>query len=244
MLLGRPPFYSSSQETMFNKILNEEFKFNPKISTEANDLLSKMLNKKPNLRISSKEILNHDWFNSNRNPILDQSPNTTQTLSLLMTNLKWFSHENSNRIIIFYYIANFFFQPGCQTDAKNLFRLLDIDKDGNLSEDDIEKSIKKYSLEMSIDDLFKVFDFNQDKLISFSDFVLAVFDTSTINNELLTKVFKALCSNREDFLALPLLNNFPNLIRDDMPNMKSCLESAKISLDQFIDFMLRISNQP
>ena len=244
MLIGRPPFYSRLQENMFNKILNEDFKSNPNISEEANDLLSKMLNKKPESRISSSDIVNHNWFHLNRNKNLDQSLNTIQTLSRLTNNLNRFSSENSERLIFLYYITSHFFQPSSQIDAKNLFILLDIDKDGYLSEDDIKTSLKMYSLDLSIVALLKLFDFNKDGLISFSDFVMAVFDTSKIDDEVLTKVFNFLDLDKENLIAFPLWNYFPNLIRDDSPQLEPSSGSVKLSLKQFIDFMLSINNQP
>ena len=69
MLYGIPPFYSSSNQKMYRRIIKEKvsFKKNPKISNEAKDLILKLLVKKADNRLGAKngslEIISHPWFN-------------------------------------------------------------------------------------------------------------------------------------------------------------------------------------
>lgn len=52
-------------QDLFNKIMTSEFKFPAHFSTQFKDLLSKMLQKKPEKRISINDILKHEWLVKN-----------------------------------------------------------------------------------------------------------------------------------------------------------------------------------
>jgi serine/threonine protein kinase len=57
MLVGLPPYYDAvDTQKMFDSILNAPLKLPPKISTEASDLLQRLLKKQPHLRPSIKEV--------------------------------------------------------------------------------------------------------------------------------------------------------------------------------------------
>lgn len=67
LLNGFYPFYpheTMSKEELSDLILNSEVYQNPDISPLANDLISKMLEKDTNKRISVVEIIKHPWFNN------------------------------------------------------------------------------------------------------------------------------------------------------------------------------------
>lgn len=64
MLTGLPPFYDENIKTMYNKILNDPLKFPPMLErTDAKDLLTKLLQKDPKLRLSdAADIRAHPFF--------------------------------------------------------------------------------------------------------------------------------------------------------------------------------------
>ena len=68
MLVGIPPFYSSSVNNMYRKAIKEKvvFKPNVKISKEAKDLIVKLLRKSAKRRLGSQadslEVLSHPFF--------------------------------------------------------------------------------------------------------------------------------------------------------------------------------------
>lgn len=64
MLTGLPPFYDENIKTMYNKILNDPLKFPPMLErTDAKDLLTKLLQKDPKLRLSdAADIKAHPFF--------------------------------------------------------------------------------------------------------------------------------------------------------------------------------------
>jgi protein-serine/threonine kinase len=55
MITGLPPFYSRNRETMFEKIMRADLVFPPFMSEAARDILAKLLNRDPKLRLCSSE---------------------------------------------------------------------------------------------------------------------------------------------------------------------------------------------
>ncbi|CAL8108268.1 unnamed protein product [Orchesella dallaii] len=68
LLCGYPPFSSSTgdQEQLFSRILSASFEFLEEdwkgISEHAKDIICKMILLDPELRLSAKEVLEHQWF--------------------------------------------------------------------------------------------------------------------------------------------------------------------------------------
>ncbi|EAX95515.1 CAMK family protein kinase [Trichomonas vaginalis G3] len=62
MVNGKLPFDASNQKELFHKILKENVTFNANVSPQLKDLLTKMLNKNQNARISLEQIKEHQWF--------------------------------------------------------------------------------------------------------------------------------------------------------------------------------------
>ena len=66
ILGGYPPFYEDNQAELFRKIKAGNYKFHPEfwdnVSTDAKDLISKMLVVDPAKRITAAEALAHPWI--------------------------------------------------------------------------------------------------------------------------------------------------------------------------------------
>jgi serine/threonine protein kinase len=62
MLTGSTPFASKGKDQMLTSIANAKAKFPHSMPPMAKDLISKMIEKDPNKRISAKEIKNHAWL--------------------------------------------------------------------------------------------------------------------------------------------------------------------------------------
>ncbi|MED6209123.1 Calcium-dependent protein kinase 9 [Stylosanthes scabra] len=69
LLSGMPPFWADKEEGIFRAILLGHIDFTsrpwPKISKNAKDLVSKMLTLDPERRITSAEVLEHNWIKEN-----------------------------------------------------------------------------------------------------------------------------------------------------------------------------------
>jgi serine/threonine protein kinase len=54
MMVGIPPFYDENVQEMYDKILHQDITFPDFMSDEACDLISRLLEKKPNKRFGTK----------------------------------------------------------------------------------------------------------------------------------------------------------------------------------------------
>jgi calcium-dependent protein kinase len=66
MLCGYPPFEGDNNKEIFKRVLQQKLEFDPEdwtsISDEVKHLITMMLQKEPQTRISIVEALNHPWF--------------------------------------------------------------------------------------------------------------------------------------------------------------------------------------
>jgi calcium/calmodulin-dependent protein kinase I len=66
LLCGYPPFYNESDAVLFETIMAGSYEFHSpywdNISTEAKDLIKKLLVVNPTERITAKQALKHEWF--------------------------------------------------------------------------------------------------------------------------------------------------------------------------------------
>ena len=77
-LCGQPPFESTQQRSTFEKIKNVKFTFPGHVSTEARDLIRKLLNKDPKQRLSLKDLPNHPFIQNNLNKNNNNNNNKIQ----------------------------------------------------------------------------------------------------------------------------------------------------------------------
>lgn len=71
MLSGRPPFGGRSNKEIIDSVLKGSYSFsNPvwnDISKEAKDLISKLLERQADMRLTSEEAYNHPWIQRQKN---------------------------------------------------------------------------------------------------------------------------------------------------------------------------------
>ena len=66
LLSGIPPYYGRNDQQIMDNILKKEVDFGDEawsfVSPDAIDLISRMMAKEPEARLSAMEALNHPWF--------------------------------------------------------------------------------------------------------------------------------------------------------------------------------------
>ncbi|UYV81981.1 AURKB [Cordylochernes scorpioides] len=65
LLVGNPPFESTSQQLTYKKISSVEYVFPSHVPEGARDLIKKLLCKNPKERITLDEVINHHWIQEN-----------------------------------------------------------------------------------------------------------------------------------------------------------------------------------
>lgn len=67
-LCGNPPFEAEGHSATYRKIVNVEYRFPQHVSSEARDLISKLLVKEPKSRMQLESILEHPWILKHTQP--------------------------------------------------------------------------------------------------------------------------------------------------------------------------------
>lgn len=62
LLVGKPPFETPTHDGTYQKITRVEYKFPPTMLPEAQDLISNLLRKNPNERLSLENVMKHPWI--------------------------------------------------------------------------------------------------------------------------------------------------------------------------------------
>jgi len=61
-LVGVPPFEAEGHGATYRRISRVDLKFPPEVSTDAQDLIRKLLVKEPSQRLRLKDVPNHPWI--------------------------------------------------------------------------------------------------------------------------------------------------------------------------------------
>jgi len=64
-LVGKPPFEAESNNETYKRITKVDVKYPSHVSTEAKDLISRLLRKVPSQRLSLAEVMDHPWIKNN-----------------------------------------------------------------------------------------------------------------------------------------------------------------------------------
>ena len=64
-LVGKPPFEAESNNETYKRITKVDIKFPTHVSTEAKDMISRLLRKVPSQRLSLAEVMDHPWIKNN-----------------------------------------------------------------------------------------------------------------------------------------------------------------------------------
>ena len=64
-LVGKPPFEAESNNETYKRITRVDIKYPAHVSTEAKDLISRLLRKTPSERLPLEEVLEHPWIKNN-----------------------------------------------------------------------------------------------------------------------------------------------------------------------------------
>jgi calcium-dependent protein kinase len=160
LLAGYPPFNGETDEDTFGLIRRGKYEFpsDPfnKVSSQAKDLINKLLIADPKKRLSAKAALNHSFFQTE----VDTKKillNITSASDILQKLKKQKVGNKFQQAVIAYISHNF----GHNEDTKrlsNLFKGLDNNKDGRLSKEEIYEGFKEFGLETTADEISSIVD--------------------------------------------------------------------------------------
>lgn len=191
LLCGAPPFYGTCEDEIFQKIVTGNYSFKhsiwKKISPEAKDLITKLLDLNPEIRLSAKEALEHKWFKIHENDSDLLNKISEQSLMSVIKNITEFRAEQKlQQATLAFLVHNLSTQEEI-SELKEVFISFDKNGDGRLTKDELLKGMTRITNESKIldglDELMKTIDTDNNGYIEFEEFLRASIDKDKLLTE-------------------------------------------------------------
>ena len=213
LLLGYPPFNGTSEQEIFKKIKKGKIeKDTPewrKISHNAQDLLSKMLEKNYEKRLSASECLSHPWITEVENYPRRRIGNSM--MSTVLKRIYNFNVKEKFQQAVIVYIVHYLLSNDDIRELENAFIKLDNDKDGKLTYEEIKEGYLKYFGDVNDEKLKNIIhqiNNNYDGFISYEEFIRCSIEYKTlINDKNLKLAFEQFDTDNDGKLSIEEIKN-------------------------------------
>ena len=176
MLCGKPPFRGSCNEEIYDNIVNAKLEFKGKAwkteSKVAKDLVKKALQKDPRRRISIGDMFYDPWIRTRAEGLVPEKV----LASRMLHRLAEFKNGNKLRTCTFSFLAYCLATANDLKQVRVLFEGLDVNGDGRLSREELQKGFKEYCAGCSsnVDDIIAQCDIDGNGFVDYSEFLTAV----------------------------------------------------------------------
>jgi len=203
LLSGVPPFFGETEEEIFEKIKKCKYDFTPqpfkKVSKNCKDLIRRLLEPKKQYRIKANEALRHPFFTESFDP------NTAMTedkdLNVLKNFINPIKYCSKFHETVAVFLCVNFLSTEEENTLKTVFRYLDKDGKGVVSKEIMKKTLEEIDIDISDEELQKVFDdINEDgsSFIEYQEFIRNTCDIKKLINEAnLKNIFHVICGDKE-----------------------------------------------
>ncbi|KAL4464835.1 hypothetical protein ABPG74_011396 [Tetrahymena malaccensis] len=247
MLCGYPPFDGKNDEEVFNAIQNQQVKFEgkewEKISVQAKDLIEKMLQKDPDIRLSAQQAYQHPW--------IQKSIKSSNIQDTVMKNLASFSARNKVKTALLNMISLHILKNKEKEQIFQNFIELDKDGDGQLSKEELIEGYErligdKQQAQKIVEYVFKEIDYDGSGKVSFQEFLVATASKEQIiTKDNLNKAFDLIDEDRNGFITKDELQrviggtSLNDQVWEQM--MKECDMNGDGQIDkkEFVDLMFK-----
>ena len=251
MLTGKFPFIGGTSQKLFENIKTGKYRNTGKeyeaISDEGKKLIDQMLTLDPKKRISASECLNSPFF-SNSNKNLKEIPNLLP--SVLSNIYKLNAREKLQQAAIAIIVHNVE-ENDEMAQLKDIFELLDINKDGHLTISEIKQAFNKifpehYITEDKMKLILEKMDDNKDGVISYEEFLrMTVSEKIVLEKKNLKFAFDTFDLNKDGKLSKEELLNVLGIgMSDYVNNLLDLIDKNKdgyISFEEFCHLMQKVN---
>lgn len=218
LLSGKPPFNGATDQQILKNVYKGEFSMNgpewESISSEAKDLITRMLTLDIEKRISAAEALDHPWFQNNtkEKKLRLDLPIGRRSLR----NLKDFRAKNKLQDAILFFLVNQLTSKEEEQELLDQFLTIDSDGDGMLSKADLLKAYAKSGkdpnqAEVIVDNILANADKTGSGIINYTEFVTAsISKRKFFSEERLTTAFKMFDSEDKGYIGVEELKGIFN----------------------------------
>eukprot|EP00826_Nyctotherus_ovalis_P024937 TRINITY_DN1924_c0_g1_i4.p1 TRINITY_DN1924_c0_g1~~TRINITY_DN1924_c0_g1_i4.p1 ORF type:complete len:485 (+),score=154.82 TRINITY_DN1924_c0_g1_i4:192-1646(+) len=221
MLNGKPPFTGTSSEVL-SKVAKAAVVFPERnwrgVSNEAKDIISKMLERNPEKRLTAKQCLDHSWFTKN-------GDNTSHQIDMkILKRLKNYKKQPRFKQEILGIVRKFLHPLVVKYYTDN-FRAIDQNEDGYITVSDLIQTAKEKDLvitEKEAANLLELLDFDKNGYCSISDFFAAAVDKRFFSEEIARLAFDHFDVQKDGLIT----------VMDLIGTFKSCLLYTSDAADE------------
>ncbi|OMJ75322.1 hypothetical protein SteCoe_25556 [Stentor coeruleus] len=180
LLTGKPPYQGSDPKLILHMVKTCPIQITPDklpgVSPEALNLLTKMLEINPKLRISAKDAVNHTWISNHKTII----PNSDLTITL--QSLEIFNGTAKLKDAVHIFIATQIISHEEIKFFREAFQVIDKNSDGKISKDELldmyKENMDEIKAQEIVEKIMKEVDINLSGEIDYSEFLSACMNYS------------------------------------------------------------------
>lgn len=211
LVSGRLPFATKEKAETVKLIQKAKYPLSggvwDLVSSEAKDLISKMLEVNPTKRLSASEAFSHPWFSQIETPII--RPNL---LEIVANNLKTFHETSKFQRAVIRFIASQLLTLTEKTELTSIFISLDTEGTGKISENQLITYWKKiFGEDLEGNDIHGMMtriDTDKSGYLDYSEFLVAAMDRKKLlSHEHLDAVFQAFDHDKNGKISASELRN-------------------------------------
>ncbi|OIV92646.1 hypothetical protein TanjilG_17997 [Lupinus angustifolius] len=244
LLSGVPPFWAENEQGIFDAVLHGHIDFAsdpwPSVSTNAKDLVKKMLRADPKERISAVDVLNHPWMRE------DGASDKPLDIAVL-SRMKQFRAMNKLKKVALKVIAENLSEEEI-IGLKEMFKSMDTDNSGTITFEELKAGLPKLGTKLSeseVRQLMEAADVDGNGTIDYIEFITATMHMNRVEREdHLYKAFEYFDSDRSGYITTEELESA--LKKYNMGDEKTIKEiiaevdtdhDGRINYDEFVAMM-------
>ena len=201
------PFHQPSKRLLVAAVEEKELKFSAllwsRYSPEVRDLLSRMLERDPEIRWSPAECLNHPWFRNARKPL----ETAVKALTSTLYNLSAFRCGSKLQLaVLSFFVVNAMSQEENQL-LTEVFHLINSNGDAEISVDELANALKLILEEeetvQQAEKIMETIDLDGNGSIVYSEFMVAACNlTLLLTDRNIRKVFRLFDADQNGKISL------------------------------------------
>ena len=239
LLTGKTPFKGDSEGDLYNNICQRKFDTKLEdvsgVSQKAKNLILLMMTQDFKDRPEAVEILKHVWLKG-----ASQYQNDRKSVALI-DNIKNLKFHNKLQRGIFYYFTNNLVTAQEHEKMSAAFKLLDKDRDGELSREEFIEGLGGLGKKLSKEEIvrkFEMIDTDNSNSVSYREFVAGAFTKEEfLHGKRLRKLFKVIDVDNNNKISIQefmILFKKSEYITEE--ELKEIFKTADQNSDGEIDF--------
>lgn len=249
LLCGYPPFNGTNTQEILESVKRAKFSLEgtdwKNITSEAKNLIKKMLEYNPEKRITIEEAINSDFIKKYKQRKKINDHKFTNVLS----NIKNFNAKEKFQQATLAYIVHFFYASNEIDDLRNIFLELDVNGDGRLTYQELRNGFDRiFGKQMTDIDFNNIIeDVDQDKngFIEYQEFLRVGLNRKAVLSERhLQLAFEKMDEDGDGKLTIEEIKNI--LVTSDNEYISELLNSfdtnkdSEISYQEFVEMMRKV----